>query len=132
MSITKDIGRQYPLVARVDFTYESFGTSGVAEEAIDLPAGSHVTGGALVIEVAFDSATSDAIDVGDGDTANEYLSAQDVKTAVGSFPLVPTEKEYTAPGTIGIEWTGVGTAPSAGSGYLLVEYVMEDRSNENN
>lgn len=130
MPIAKNVNRQYPLVAKVEFDYTSFGASGVAEEAVDLPAGAKVTGGALVITTAFNSATSDAIDVGDGDAANRYLSAQDVKTAVGSFALTPTEKEYTAKDTVDIEWTGVGAAPSQGAGYLLLEYIIDDRANE--
>ena len=94
MSITKDIGRQYPLVARVDFTYASFGASGVAEEAIDLPVGAVVTGGALVITTAFNSATTDAIEVGDGDAVARFLASQDVKSAAGRFALTGTETIY--------------------------------------
>jgi len=132
MSITKDIGRQYPLVARVDFTYASFGASGVAEEAIDLPVGAVVTGGALVITTAFNSATTDAIEVGDGDAVARFLASQDVKSAAGRFALTGTEKIYTAPDSVDLEWTGAGAAPSQGAGYLELEYVIDDRANENN
>lgn len=131
MAISKDVGRQYPLVARVPFTYADFGASGVAEQAVDTPAGAKVIGGELVITTAFNSATSDAIDVGDGVTPGRYLSAQDVKTAAGRFALVPTNYSYAEKDTIDIEWTGVGTAPTQGAGYLLLQYILEDRANEN-
>lgn len=129
MAISKDVGRQYPLVAIVPFVYTDF-TSGVGVAAVDLPAGARVTGGALVITTAFDSATSDVIEVGDSGSALRYLS-QDVKTAAGSFAIVPTELVTTAAGEILLEWTGVSTAPSQGAGRLELEYILTDRANEN-
>lgn len=129
MAIEKDVARQYPMVARVPFVYTDF-TTGVGVEAVDLPANAHVSGGALVITTAFDSLTSDTIEVGDAASAARYLS-QDVKTAAGSFAIVPTEFALTTAGSVTIEWTGVGTAPTQGAGYLLLEYVIQDRANEN-
>lgn len=129
MPITKDVGRQYSLVARVPFVYTDF-TSGVGVGSVDLPANSHVTGGSLVITTAFNSATSDQIEVGTATTAGLYLT-QDVKTAAGSFAIVPTEDVHAASTEILLEWTGAGAAPSQGAGFLLLEYVITDRANEN-
>jgi len=129
MSITKDSGRQSVLVAIQRFTFEDL-EDGVAVEAIDLPAGAVRLRGELVIETAFNSATSDTIAVGDGASATAMLSATNVqatgKTALTGFEgeIQPTVEALT------LTWDGTGTAPTAGAGYLLVEYGIENRATE--
>ena len=100
MTITQNTDRQCPLVATVAFDFSMFGATGVAEAAVDVPAGARVTGGRLVIDVVFDSGTTDAIEVGDGGSVARYLATQDVRTAVGEWPLVPTGYSYTAADTV--------------------------------
>jgi len=132
MAITKNADRQYPLVAKVSFTYADFtGSTGVGLTALDMPGSARIIGGALNITTVFDSATSDTIDVGDGTTAARYLAALDV-TALGRTVLVPDQLDNDTSGTsaVFLEWTGVGAVPSAGAGFLEVEYVMSDRANE--
>lgn len=128
MAITKPTGRQYPLVAKVDFTFADF-VSGVAAEAVKIPGNCRVSGGHLVISTAFNSGTSDTIQVGDGDSAARYKDSINGQ-AVALTALVPTGYKYTVPDTIDITWTGVGAAPTAGAGYLMVEYFAENRANE--
>ena len=46
MAITKSVNRQYPLVARVSFTYTDLGTAVTTSsiiEAMDIPSGAIVT-----------------------------------------------------------------------------------------
>lgn len=127
MAISKSAGRQWPQIAIVEYTYADF-TSGVGVEAVDLPPGARVVGGYNGILTAFDSATSDTIEIGDATTAARYLS--DDGQAAGGSALVPTGLEYTEGGAITIEWTGVGAAPSAGAGVLAVMYTIDGRANE--
>lgn len=131
MAITKDSGRQYPLVARVDFTYSDL-TDATGVEAIDIPPGAEIVGGELVIETAFNSATSDTIDVGDGGDTDRYTASPVNVAATGRTALTLTGYTYTAKDTIDILWDGTGTAPTAGAGYLKVTYTIEDRANEVN
>lgn len=129
MAITKNSSRQYPLVAKVEFAYDDL-TSGVAEEAIDLPGGARVVGGRIAITTAFDSVTSDTLTVGDGTTADRYASGVDGQ-AVGSTELTPDEAANTVgKGAVGLTWTESGGGVSQGAGFLEVEYVIDGRANE--
>jgi len=126
MAITQKTGRQALVVAEVAFAFGDL-TSGVAAAAVTVPLGAVVVSGAVVVDTAWNSATSDVIDIGDGGATQRYLAAQDIKTATGRFPLVPTDFVYTADDTIDAIWTGVSTAPSAGAARLHVEYYVENR-----
>ena len=129
MSITVDSGRQDLLVADVDFTYADF-TSGSPAAAIEVPAGAVVVGGFIVIDTAFDSATSDTIIVGDGGDDNRYANAVNGASAALTA-LTITGYEYTETDNIDIQWTGVGAAPSAGAGRLVVHYYVDGRAAQN-
>lgn len=139
MAIQKNPDRQWPLRAKVDFTYDNFTTegSGVAVAAIDLPGGARVIGGQLAITTAFNSAggttPADNLDVGDGTTAGRYASAVDGRT-VGVTALTVDQLDHdTGKGVVYITWTpnaDTTTAPTAGAGFLEVEYVIEGRGNE--
>ena len=129
MSITKDPGRQFPLVAVVRFTYADL-ESGVDLGAVDLPGGAIRMGGELVIETAFNSATSDTISVGDAGGNDAALAATDV-TSAGTTALTGFSGEIqSTPETLTLTWTGTGAAPTAGSGYLRVTYGIEGRATD--
>lgn len=129
MAISQVSGRQYPLIAKVPFSFDDFETSGVAERALGLPGDATVVGGELVIETAFDSVTSDTLKVGDADDDDRYAAGVDAQ-ATARTALTLTGFKTTAPTAINITWTGAGGGISAGAGYLLVEYVIDDRANE--
>lgn len=126
MSIVKNPGRQHPLVAFKRFTYADL-VSGSAIGAIDLPGGAIRLRGELVIETAFNSATSDVIAIGDAASATALLANTDVTSAgrtafTGFAGEVQSVKE-----AVTVRWTGAGTAPTQGAGYILVEYAIEGR-----
>lgn len=126
----KDDGRQYALVAQVDILQTDFAT-GVGQAVMELPQNSIVTGGQLVVDTAFDSATSDTGEIGDVTTAARYLGAVDL-TALASSALVPTGFKTTATQPeIYFENTEVGAAGTAGVARLIVEYIVDTRRNEN-
>ncbi len=129
MAITQDSNRQYPLTSVVDFTFADL-TSGSAIDAIELPSDAIVLSGHVYISVAFDSATSDVILVGDTDTAAEYLSSTSI-AATGLTPIVASGIKKVAGKSITVTWTGVGAAPSVGTGQLVITYARQGRSNEN-
>lgn len=133
MTITKQTGRQDPIVGMAEGTYADV-TDDTYMAAVDVPAGAIVTGGFLAITTLFNSATDDKFSIGDkeGDAAavkTTYAALSADITAVGTIvPIVPTGKEYASPGTVGVVWNGSGTAPSAGAFRLVVEYVKDGRA----
>lgn len=129
MAITTNSDRQYGLTAVVDFAYGDL-TSGTSADAVELPSDAIITGGHVYISTAFNSATTDVIIVGDTDDDNEYLTSTSI-AALGLTALVPTGLKLSAGKKITVTWTGVGTAPSAGAGQLVINYIRQGRSNEN-
>ena len=130
MAISIPDTRQYPLVANASFAFGDL-TSGVGAAVFALPQNAVVTGGQVIIDTAFDSATSDNIEVGDAADNNRYLTSTSI-AAAGRTALVPSGYQVAnANRNIEIEWTGVGAAPSAGAGRIQVEYIVEGRATEN-
>lgn len=132
MPIKKLSGRQEVIAATADFTFADI-VSGAYQDAIDVPAGAIVVGGHLAITTLFNSATTDQFSIGDkvgsAAAANTTYAAQSADvTAVGAVPIVPMGKKYAEPSTIGIVWTGVGAAPTAGVGRLTVQYIVDGRA----
>lgn len=130
-SVDRNHGTQYPLVATQDFSYAQL-TSGSAVGAIKLPYGARVIGGGVLITTAFNSATSDKIDIGDGGDPDRYTSTEITASSTGWTALTLSGYKYTQTDYVDITWTGTGTAPSAGAGTLIVMYVIDGRANEVN
>lgn len=131
MSITKLAGRQEVIsTSPVTLSFDTLSSdAAVAEAVIDLPANAIVVGGELIVDTAFDSTTSDVLDIGDGVDDDEYTSSQiDLQTA-GRTALTLTGYKYTTPDTIDVEWTAgsTGTA-TAGSARLIVQYIVDGRA----
>lgn len=126
MAIVKSSTRQWPLTAKVDFTFAD--ADGVTVELADLPGGAVVTGGYVVIVNPWDSATSAVLDLGDKTTGDRYVSNLNAKTA-GGTALVPAGAAFAAKDALTLNITNTGT-PTEGDGYVVVEYVVDGRSNE--
>lgn len=121
-------GRQYPLVAEVAFDYTQLADTGVAVPAVNLPYGAVVIGGGVVVETAFNTATSAVLDVGDAASGNRYKDDVNLKT-VGYTALVPTG--YVSDGApLKLTPTLVGAAATAGKGRLIVMYAIKGRAHE--
>jgi hypothetical protein len=129
MALTKDHGRQPVLSAKIPFTFNDL-TSGEITEAIDLPGGAYIVSGEVVITTAFDSATSDAIEVGLLSGATDDLLSSTSIAATGITAIVPFAGALAATDTVTIEWTQVGGGTSAGVGFLRVDYVIDGRATD--
>jgi len=130
MTISVPDTRQYPLVANAAFVLADT-ASGVGAVAFALPQNAVVTGGQVIIDTAYDSGTSDAIEVGDAGDDNRYLTTTSV-AAAGRTALVPTGYQVAnANRNILVEVTSVGTAATAGAGRIQVAYIVEGRATEN-
>lgn len=126
MAITKDFNRQCVMSALVTIKFgDVAGSSGVDLAAVAMPPNAIVVGGAVVVKTAFNSATSDVIDVGDAVTQNRYLNDGNIHTT-GVVALVPTG--YVHPGgDLTVRWVGVSTVPTAGEVQLRVDYIVAGR-----
>lgn len=129
MAITKNTGRQDVLVAHVTVTYDDL-TSGSAAEAVDVPPDAIYLRGYVDVKTAWDSNTSDVLDVGDGDDDDRYTSSQIDISSTGITELDTVSKQYAEKDTVDLTWTGTGTAPTQGELDLIFEYIVEDRAVE--
>lgn len=126
MPITLNSNRQQSRWATLDVAYGDL-VSGVAADAIKLPVGAVVVGGAVVVNTAWNSATSDVLVVGDSASSNRYKTSFSI-AATGRTALTPTGyATLSTTRAIQIEWTGTGAAPSAGQLRLEVEYIVPGR-----
>lgn len=127
MAIKKNSGRQQLIVASVDINFADL-VSGADLPAIDLPRNAVVTGGDVVVTTAFNSATSDVLNVGDASTGNRYLNAQSIaaagRTALAATGFTTTNGEPA----VTVRWTGTGAAPTAGALRVCVHYYVKNRA----
>lgn len=124
----KNCERQLPLIAVQPFTFADF-VSGTAKAAVEVPGGAEVIGGLLVIDTPFNSETSDTLKIGDSGDDDRYKAGINGQTAAATA-LVPTGYEYTTLSNVTLTWTGVGAAPTAGAGRLILQYVGPTKSTQ--
>jgi hypothetical protein len=130
MAIKKDAGRQPITHAELVINFGDPVAYGAAEDAIELPPGARVVGGDVTVLTPFNSATSNAIGLGDVTTPTRYAAAVDLKAAAGTrvaltlpgFVTTPTERFIRA------NLAQVGGVPTAGSVRISVAYVQNKRS----
>lgn len=130
MAITKSPGRQEIVAARKVVAYsDPADDTGASEALIEVPAGAIVIGGYVYVSTAFDSTTSDALDIGDGDDVDRYTATPIDLQSTGVTALDVTGYKYTAQDNIDIQWTAgsTGTA-TAGQFEVVVEYIVEGRA----
>ena len=127
MAITKNVARQYPLVAEVAFTFADIPTTATAYEALDLPSGARVIGGALIVTTAWDS-TTNTLSVGDAGLGTRYLTTQDLKSTAGTY--IPFVIATNGSADVNVTYVFTGAAATAGAARLIVEYVIDDRAHE--
>ena len=126
MPITKNTARQCPSFAWVDINLADL-ASGVDVEAIDLPPNAVITSGQTVTTEAWNSTTSDVLDVGDSGSQNRYLNDGNIRALGARVALVPTGYVYTG-GALTVRWVSGGGTPTTGKVRLEVEYFVKGRA----
>jgi hypothetical protein len=96
---------------------------------IELPANAVIIAGALNTYTAFNSGTSDVATVGDSGTGNRYKASATIAAAARQL-LTATGLILTtaAQRLVGVTWTAVGTAATAGAATLEIEYYVRGRA----
>jgi hypothetical protein len=126
MPITKNKERQDLLVAWVDINLADV-TSNVAAAAMALPVGAVVVSGQLITTEAWNSTTSDVMDVGDASSATRYLTDGNIRALGARVALVPTG--FTSVGDdLTVTWTSGGGSPTTGKARLEVVYFIKGRA----
>lgn len=121
MAITKDSSVQDVVVKSVTINLADV-TSGVDYNAIDLPPNSVIISGSSFTTEAWNSTTSDVLDVGDAASQNRYLNDGNIRAANALVALVPTGFVHPG-GPITVRWVSGGGTPTTGKLRLLVQYV---------
>ena len=126
MAITKNAARQAPKLAWVDINLANL-TSGSDVAAIDLPPNSVVLSGQLVTTEAWNSTSTDVMDVGDAGSQNRYLNDGNIRSLGARVALVPTG--YVTDGNpITVRWVSGGGTPTTGKVRLEVMYFQKGRA----
>src|SRR3990167_7447485 len=114
MPITKNPNRQELIAAFVDINLADLATN-VAANALDLPINAVLVSGRLGTTEAWNSTTSDVMDVGDVTSAVRYITDGNIRALGAVVPLVmtgfvhtSTEKQLT------VTWTSGGGTPTTG------------------
>ena len=130
MAISLKAGRQEVIAAKISVSYSDItDDAGASEAVVQVPPNAIVVGGYVNVTTAFDSTTSDVVDLGDGGDADRYSATPiDLQTA-GVTALDITGYTYTTEDTIDIQWTAgaTGTA-TAGAFDVVVEYIVDGRA----
>lgn len=105
-----------------NFDTAGFATSGQGYVGT-LPPGAIVRGTMVKVHTAFNSATSDVVDVGNASSAQAYVAAANLQLSGGQYAITGMDATMpTEPTDVLALWTGVSTAPTAGSVTVIVEY----------
>lgn len=126
-ALSLDVGRQSILSASIAFDFQHIADTGVAVKAINLPYGAVVQSGRVIVDTAFDNATSAVLDVGDAVVANRYKNDVNLKVA-GVTELVPTG--YTSDGGAVLITPVLVGAGTVGAARLIVNYTIAGRAGE--
>lgn len=128
MPITKNPSRQELIVAFVDISFADL-VNNVAQAAIDLPVNAIVVDGSIVTTEAWNSTTSDVMDVGDAGSATRYLTDGNIRALAARVPLVPTGFIHDATNNaLRVTWTSGGGTPTTGKSRLEVRYYVKGRA----
>lgn len=125
-ALKKVSGRQYALTAEVTIGVAHMNESTVPVAAIELPYGAVVTGGAVIVDTAFDAATA-VLDVGDVASGSRYKNDVNI-AATGLTALVPTG--YVSDGAPILVTPVFADAVTVGSLRVQVTYVIAGRAHE--
>ena len=126
MAITKDANVQAVVSKTVTINLADV-TTGVDYEAIDLPPNSIIQYGALYTTEAWNSTTSDVLDVGDSASQNRYLNDGNIRSANALVALVPTGFVHPG-GPLTVRWVSGGGVPTTGKVRLTVNFIQLGKS----
>ncbi len=127
MALKKNSGRQELIVAHLTIGFAD-PTYGTAEKAIELPGNAVIVSGAVTVGTPWNSATAATLKLGDASDDDRYTPTPiDLKTA-GRTALVPVGLKYTTLDFLTALVAQTGTAATAGSARIDIQYYVEGRA----
>ena len=102
----------------------TFADNGVAKTVGVLPAGALVTGSGIVVTAAFNAGTSNVIDIGTSADDDGFGTDLALGNIVWDELATSNDLYQTAETTVTATVALSGTAATAGTGYVYVQYVM--------
>lgn len=92
-----------------------------------LPPGAITRGTMVKVQTAFNSVTSDVLDVGWSGAEQALVAAADITAAGGQFAITGMDATMPTEATdVFAKWTGTGTAPTQGRVTVIVEYFANN------
>lgn len=122
MAITKDALVQNVVHKFVTINLADV-TTGTDFAAIDIPPNSVILSGSLYTTEAWNSTTSDVMDVGDSASQNRYLNDGNIRSLAAMVALVPTGFVHPG-GSLTVRWVSGGGTPTTGKVRLGVTYAQ--------
>lgn len=131
--------RSYALCVAATMSYDDF-TSGTGLPFCTLPIGAYILGGFVNVTTAWNSGTSDGMEIGTSADDNQILASVSVAsiakhhiTLENAFDVASTEPDPVTAATdeVLIEVTSAGTAATAGVAQVVMLYVDVTKSDEN-
>lgn len=121
--------RQWPLFGYQDLVPADFAAGGVINIA-GMPEGATITHAWIDVKVAFNSATTATLSIGDAASATRYGSAIDIKTTGRKALANATGFTTTAAGQLVATFAQTGAAATAGQARVYFQYVVERKADE--
>lgn len=125
----KNDSHQFGAIATCDFDYSQLPATGVFTRAFDLPAGAVVLSGELKVLTAFNPGTSLTAAFGTAATPGKYLAATTVAVAATTAMIAPNAL-LAVREPVGVTFTLVGAAPTAGRMIAYVRYLVLGKQHE--
>ena len=106
-----------------------FGDDGTDFSLGTFPSGALIVGVSVATTTAFDSGTSDTLDVGTTSGGQELVAAGDIQAAgLHDLTLVATACYFSSDTEVFAEYNSAGTAPTAGACVVNVEWIAPEPS----
>lgn len=128
MSKPDTVGVQYLRVRVFNYTFADL-PSGTFVPALKLPMGSILIDAFNLVDTPSNAGTSDVIDVGIVTRPASFLDDCDFKTAAKT-PFSTLGGPFAQGLALGVTRTATGTSATAGSGCLVVQYVVKGTADE--
>jgi hypothetical protein len=131
--VIQDFGRQFPLTAVQKIVFGDTLDDSINALTIELPENALMLDGYLTTTTVFNSTTADVLTIGDGTDVDYYLAAGNLQSAVRKqFTTAALAKLTTdANKSLVLTWSGATGDATTGEAYVVVEYVVVGRANEN-
>ncbi|MBK7352160.1 MAG: hypothetical protein IPI92_20085 [Gemmatimonadetes bacterium] len=123
MAITKNAGVHKTACKIVEIGFADL-VAGTDTAAIDLPPGAVVLSGSHAYTTeAWNSTSTDTLDVGDAASQNRYLNDGNIRALAANVPLVPTGFSHTG-GSLTVKWNSGGGTPTTGALRVVIHYAQ--------